>query len=272
MRAKKSLGQNFLTSKAVVGDITEAAELSTKDIVLEIGPGKGFLTEELLKKTARVVAVEKDNRLIKFLEEKFLKETTEGKLVLIHGDMLNLINNDTSVSFLHNNNLYDSEYKVVANIPYYITGQILRLFLESNVQPKKIVLMVQKEVAKRIVARDEKESILSISVKAYGTPKLIKKVPARYFSPKPKVDSAILLIKDISKNLFANKKMEREFFKLVTSGFSQKRKKLINNLSTNHEKQKIEKLFSICGITPNIRAEKLSLDNWVCLNKGSSSV
>jgi len=266
MRAKKSLGQNFLTSKTVVRDIIGAAELSIQDTVLEIGPGKGFLTEDLLKKAGRVIVVEKDDRLIEFLEGKFLKEIKEKKLVLIHGDILSLINDNSLFSVLRDNKPHNSEYKIVANIPYYITGQILRLFLESDTQPEKMVLMVQKEVAKRIVARDEKESILSISVKAYGFSKLIKKVPARYFSPKPKVDSAILLIKDISKDLFKNKMEEKKLFELVTSGFSQKRKKLINNLSANYGKQKMEELFGACNIEPNIRAENLSVDNWVCLN------
>ncbi len=274
MRAKKSLGQNFLTSKGVVGDIMTAAELSAKDTVLEIGPGKGFLTEELLKKAGKVIAIEKDDRLIDLLKEKFSEEIKAGKLTLVHGDILNLVNGEDSISIISRYKLDTSEYKVVANIPYYITGQILRLFLESDAQPEKMVLMVQKEVAKRIVAHDEKESILSISIKVYGTPKLIKKVPARYFSPKPKVDSAILLIKDISKKLFKNKK-EEEFFKLVTSGFSQKRKKLVNNLSTNYKnykKGKIEELFDICDIKLNTRAEKLSVNKWMCLNdKGSFS-
>ena len=173
MRAKKSLGQNFLTSKAVARDIIEAASLSTQDTVLEIGPGKGFLTEELLKKAGRVIAIEKDNRLIEHLQEKFAEEVENKKLVIVHGDVL-----DFNIAQCE---LKSKKYTLVANIPYYITGQILRMFLESDLQPQKMILMVQKEVAQRIVARDNKESILSISVKAYGAPRYVKRFPRAIF-------------------------------------------------------------------------------------------
>jgi len=195
--------------------------------VLEIGPGKGFLTEELLKNSLQVIAVEKDDRLIEILDEKFKKEIASKKLILIHQDVLDFQPQKYKLT--------NSNYKLIANIPYYLTGQIFRLFLESDNQPSKIVLMVQKEVANRIIARDEKESILSMSVKAYGKPRYVKKVPARYFSPKPKIDSAIILIDNISKGIFKNKNEEQAFFNLMKTGFSHKRKTLLNNLSDVYE-------------------------------------
>lgn len=258
MRARKSLGQNFLTSKAIARYIVSISSASTQDTILEIGPGKGFLTEELLKKAGKVVVVEKDARLVEYLQEKFAEEVSSKKLEIIYGDILNFDLKE------FNNNLPYTNYILVANIPYYITGQILRMFLGSNYQPQKMVLMVQKEVAKRIVASDNKESMLSISVKAYGTPHYSKKVPARYFKPQPKVDSAILLIDGISKKIFKNKKEEIAFFKLLKTGFSHKRKTLVNNLSLHDNSLKI---LLDCDIQEKIRAEKLSLDDWMCILK-----
>ncbi len=159
--AKKSLGQNFLKSKRALSEIISAGEVNHDDLVLEIGPGQGALTEKILETGAKVIAVEKDDRLISLLNEKFIKETNSGQFTLIHGDIL-----DLDLAFLKN-----SEFKLIANIPYYITGLIFRKFLEGNIQPSKIVIMVQKEIADRIIARDGKESLLSISVKAYGQPK-----------------------------------------------------------------------------------------------------
>src|SRR3989344_3189802 len=157
MRAKKSLGQNFLTSHAVAQDIIAAAHITPDDVVLEIGPGKGFLTEGLLQKAKKVIAVEKDGRMVEYLKDKFREEIRNGKLELIHQDILSF---DPAGCGLR-----VTGYKLIANIPYYITGEILRTFLSGDTQPSLMVLMVQKEVAERIVARDGKESILSMSVK-----------------------------------------------------------------------------------------------------------
>ncbi len=193
-RAKKSLGQNFLKSEKALGDIVRAGGLSLGDVVLEIGPGKGALTEKILETGAKVIAVEKDQELIPVLEEKFAEYVTKGSLVLVHEDVLEF--NPLSYK------LKAGSFKLIGNIPYYITGAIIRKFLESDPQPTSMTLLVQKEVAERIVARDGKESILSISVKAYGTPHYIDKVPKRYFTPEPKVDSAIIHIDNISKDRF----------------------------------------------------------------------
>lgn len=249
MHAKKSLGQNWLKSEAAARTLVRAASLSTSDTVLEIGPGQGFLTEFLLETGARVIAVEKDDRAIPFLQNKFSDKVMAGKLKLLHGDIL-----ETEIDL-------PEKYKLVANIPYYITGILLRKFLSAINQPSLMVLMLQDEVAKRIVARDGRESVLSIAVKAYGEPEYTKKVPAKYFSPAPRVDSAILLIKNISRANFKNKNIsEQKFFEIVKDGFSSKRKMLRNNL-TDIAPEK----FKRCKIVETSRAENLSLNNWLCL-------
>ena len=250
MRAKKSLGQNFLESKEVVETIVETADLNN-DIVLEIGPGKGILTKKLLEKAKKVVAVEKDDLLFESLKTLFAKEIKEGRLELIHEDILKI------------ESLGLERYKLVANIPYYITGEILREFLSNRTQPEKIVLMLQNEVAERIVAKDGKESILSISVKAYGEPKYIRKVGKENFQPIPKVDSAILLIENISRKNFEEID-EKEFFNLIKIGFSQKRKLLSNNLKDILE-ERTKEIFENCKIPLKSRAENLSLGDWRCL-------
>lgn len=256
VQAKKSLGQNFLNSKTVARDIVRAGALSPADTVLEIGPGKGFLTEGLLATGAHVIAVEKDDRMIPILNEKFAEEIKAKKFSLIHGDIM---------EELESRKLrLPANYKLVANIPYYLTGQIIRTFLESKEKPERMILMVQKEVATRIVARDKKESILSIAVKVYGTPKLIKKVPARYFSPAPKVDSAILSIENISGKNFPDNKTEKAFFEVVRTGFAHKRKVLAGNLKELFADKTIQTLKEV-GVTEKARAEDLSLEQWLAL-------
>src|SRR3989344_7754683 len=184
MRAKKSLGQHFLKNEKALATIVKAGNVSVKDTILEIGPGTGALTEKLLAANCQVLAIEKDDKLYEFLKTKFEKEIKNGKLRLIHDDILEF---DLS-------KLEAISYKLISNIPYNITGAILKKFLETNYQPERMVLLVQKEVAERIVARNNKESILSISVKAYGTPRYIETVKAGSFVPVPKVDSAIMVI------------------------------------------------------------------------------
>ncbi len=255
MKAKKSLGQNFLKSKQALRDIVQAGEVTEKDTILEIGPGKGALTGELLAHGGTVIAIEKDRELITYLSEKFKAEIATKKLLLIEDDIL-----DFEFSIYK---LSATTYKLIANIPYNITGAIIRKFCEAEQQPERMVLLVQKEVAERIVARDKKESILSISVKAYGTPKIIAKVPARYFSPAPKVDSAIIAITNISKNMFTAVS-EQSFFEIVRSGFAHKRKVLIKNLEegVSIPKEKLLIIWEQLTLSPNVRAEELSLENW----------
>jgi 16S rRNA (adenine1518-N6/adenine1519-N6)-dimethyltransferase len=196
--AKKSLGQHFLHAPNVVGAMIHTARIEPGMIVLEIGPGKGILTRGLLKAGAKVMAVEKDQRAVEYMKENFVTEIADGRLKLVQDDILVINPADLG--------LEKEKYVIAANIPYYITGEIIRKFLTAEVYPSRMVLLVQKEVAKRIVAADKKESILSISVKAYGEPKYIDTVPKRFFRPIPKVDSAIILIDKISKKFFENER------------------------------------------------------------------
>ena len=250
-----------------VNAMVEASSLNESDTVLEIGPGKGVLTDFLLKKVRQVVAVEKDDRLIPHLTERFEKEVVSGKLKIIHADILEISPKDLG--------LLAKSYKLVANIPYYITGELIQKFLETDTQPILMTLMLQKEVARRIVAKDGKESILSLSVKSYGVPKYIQTVSAGCFIPKPSVDSAILLVDNISDTFFkyANSKedggstinQQKFFFSLIKSGFAHKRKKLIRNLETITQKTTLENAFSKLDLTINTRAEDLSLEQWKTL-------
>jgi len=274
INAKKSLGQNFLKSKVALTKMIEAGEVNNTDVILEVGPGKGVLTEKLLGIAKKVIAVEKDDRLIEFLQEKFAGEIKNNKLELVHGDILDFNLSGHQNDTLPLANERENKYKIIANIPYYITGQFLRKFLETENQPAKIVVMVQKEIADRIVARDNKENLLSLSVKVFGQPKKIMKVDKENFSPAPKVDSAILLINNISKNFFLESKMgEERFFEIIHAGFAHKRKMLIGNLkqwlkkdtSTNERVINLEEIFTKIKIPTQARSEDLTLTDWTNL-------
>lgn len=252
MRAKKSLGQNFLSHKGVLRAMVHAARIQPGTFVVEIGPGKGSLTRELLAAGAKVTAIEKDSRLIPLLEMTFEKEIAEGNLSIIHDDIL----------LLGEGFLPKEDFIVVANIPYYITGQIFRLFLEAEHKPKSIVLMTQKEVADRVVARDGKESVLSLSVKLFGKPKIIQKVQKELFSPKPKVDSAILLIDEITRETISAQEKE-VFFALVKTAFNQKRKTVGKSLKQFLEKN--PEMFTKSQIDPKDRPEDIPLSKWLSI-------
>lgn len=254
MYAKKSLGQHFLKSNKALKSIINAGEVGADDLVFEIGPGEGALTERLMILAGKVIAIEKDDQLFKNLKEKYPKQIEANRLDLVHGDALEF--DPELLRFYH-----DFDYKLIANIPYNITGAILRKFLSASYQPELMVLLLQKEVAERIVAKDKKESILSISVKVYGKPQFVERVLAGSFAPSPRVDSAILLIEDISKAFFKNFS-EADFFDLLRAGFKAKRKKLSSNLSQKISKDKVLAAFQELGIDTNIRAEDLSLQNW----------
>ena len=238
---KKSLGQHFLHSAHYLNAVADAADIRKGDTVLEIGPGEGALTKVLLERGAKVVAIEKDSRLIPILDEKFKKNFT-----LIEADALEI---DVAKLKL-------KDFKVVGNIPYYITGALLRKFLSEKTQPSLLVFLMQKEVAERI-ARSTKESILSLSVKAYGTPAYVKTVPKGAFVPPPQVDSAILKVADVSRAHFANAAHEAKFFELVKVGFGQKRKRLASNLKPI--------LGEKAAALGNVRAEDVPLSEWLTL-------
>src|SRR3989344_3273191 len=250
MKAKKHLGQHFLRSEKALRTIIETGDIKAGEMVLEIGPGEGALTEKLLETGAKVIAVEKDEVLFELLKQKFEKEISSRQLNLINDDILDF----DIVKFIEN-------YKLIANIPYNITGAIFKKFLETDRQPEKMVLLVQKEVAQRIIARDGKESVLSISIKAYGNPTIIDKVLAGSFAPAPQVDSAILLIDAVSKDFF-KEMSEKHFFQMLKAGFSSKRKKLSSNLSNILDKNRVDEAFQKIKLDENTRAEDLGIEKW----------
>ena len=255
---KKSLGQNFLTSDIVPKWLVAAGDVTAGDKVLEIGPGTGALTRVLLTSGAIVIAVEADIRAIELLTVEFSAEIAKKTLILYHLDARTL-----DIAAL---GLISHQFKVIANIPYYLSGFLLRTFLENPIQPTTLVFLMQKEVVVRI-ARDAKESILSLSVKAFGQPKYIKTVTKGHFNPPPKIDSAILQITDITPDKFANSTEQAIFFKLLHLGFGQKRKQLISNLSHQYDRTELTKLFTDLGIALDARAETISLTLWLQLTK-----
>ncbi len=248
IRAKKSLGQHWLTNRGALEKIAAAGKLSATDTALEVGPGTGNLTELLLAQAGKVIAVEKDETLASLLTEKFKTEIENGKLKIVTGDILTV---SPEVLGLKNH-----EYKVIANLPYYLTGEFLRLWLGRVPQPSLMVLLLQKEVVERIVARNGKESLLSLSVKVFGEPSANRRmgtVKAGSFSPAPAVDSAILLIENISREKLEEID-EEKFFAFLKKGFAHKRKLLQNNLGMKLE-------------NPKARAEDLKLEDWLSLFK-----
>lgn len=265
---KKSLGQNFLTSIPARMKIIEAGDIVPTDTILEIGPGKGFLTKGLLASGARIVALEKDRDLLPLLSETFSTEIATQQLELIKGDVLEF---DPSVYFSTHYPLHATRYKLIANIPYYITGAILSRYLSSVTQPSCMVVLVQKEVAERVCARNNKESLLSLSVKVYGEPKLYYKVSKGSFFPIPTVDSAVLQIKNISKNNFANQYHEAMFFKLIHAGFAHKRKFALSNIKHVFPAVDIRLLFEKESLSEKVRAEDVTLNAWLHISLSLST-
>ncbi len=254
---KKSLGQNFLTSRVVPEQMCEAALIKAGDVVLEIGPGTGALTKVLLEKGALVYALEADQRAIAVLEIEFSKEIAEKRLILIHGDAREL---DLAAQ-----QFTKKPYKIVANIPYYLSGYLLRICLGSQNPPATLVFLMQKEVVERI-ARAKKSSLLSISVAVFGIAKYVKTVGRGHFSPPPKVDSAILLVSDISNANLPTKEINRRFFTHLHIGYGQKRKQLLGNLAAYYDREELGTLFTKLSLPPTIRAEDIGAAKWLALD------
>src|SRR3989344_4049749 len=252
---EKRFGQNFLIDKGVAKKIVKAADLHLKDIVLEIGPGTGSLTQELAQRVKKVIAVEKDPRMI-----EVLKETTKNfkNIKIIQGDILKIQNTRYKIR--------NTKYKVAANLPYYIASPVIRKFLEMKNPPKLMVLMVQKEVAQRICAKPPHMNLLAVSVQFYAKPEIISYVSKKSFWPIPKVDSAI--IKIIPRHsAFGSASFRERFFRIAKAGFSHPRKQLLNNLSQNLKinRKKITIWLLQNKIKPYQRAESLSLSDWMRL-------
>jgi 16S rRNA (adenine1518-N6/adenine1519-N6)-dimethyltransferase len=254
MRPNKSFGQNFLVDRAVLGQIVDAARLEPGEQVLEVGAGTGVLTRELAKQARRVVAIEIERDMIELLGE------TTGQYHNIELVTRSLLELDPLEVFGH------QPYKLVANLPYYITAPTLRHFLESGNPPRLLVVMVQLEVAQRIVAGPGDLSLLGVSIQFYGKPELLAQVPAHAFYPAPKVDSAILRVEVFDQPPLTRKERD-SFFRVVQAGFAEKRKQLHNAL-THHLHRKNEEIRArliAADIDPSRRAETLSIEEWLRL-------
>jgi 16S rRNA (adenine1518-N6/adenine1519-N6)-dimethyltransferase len=260
MKAKKSLGQHFLNSVEALESMV--SNIDTKNTVIEIGPGTGNLTEHILKTGANMVAIETDSRAIPVLNNRFKKEIEEGRLEIIEGDIL-----ETNLS-----EITDNSYEVIANIPYYISGAIFRHVFSSEKIASSITLLIQKEVAERIVSKDSKESILSLSIKAYGSPEYIMTVPAKDFSPVPRVDSAILRVSNISRDFFIENDIKEEFFfSIIKTSFGQKRKTLVNNLKNTFDKDLVNSILEKNNLSKSIRPEEIDINLWINIIKDLNS-
>lgn len=244
---KKYLGQNFLIDKKVLHKIIQAAQLSKTDTVLEVGPGMGVLTKELATYTKKVIAIEKDSIMVSILQEN-LREF--GNVEIIRGDIL-----------LTTHYSLPTQYKIIANIPYYLTSALIRKFLETPNPPSDMVLMIQKEVAQRICAKPPRMSLLAVSVQYYANASIAAYVKKECFWPKPKVDSAITKITPRSNSA---RQETQKFFAVVKAGFSQPRKQLGSNLSNvlGMEREKVSAWLHQNSIDPLRRAETLSVFEW----------
>jgi 16S rRNA (adenine1518-N6/adenine1519-N6)-dimethyltransferase len=253
LRPRKGLGQNFLTDPVALGRIVAAADLSRRDLVVEVGAGAGTLTRLLAEQAGRVLALEVDDHLVELLREQF---SESGNVEVIHADVLRFSPSD----------LPEQDYKVVGNLPYYITSAVLRRFLSGTPRPRLMVVTVQREVAERIVAEPGKMSLLAVSVQFYGRPSIVARIPAGAFYPVPKVDSAVVRI-DLGEQRgihLGEGVDETTFFRVVRAGFSQKRKKLRNSLGAGLALAPAEAAEALeqAGVDPGRRAETLSLEEW----------
>ncbi len=260
LRPKHSLGQNFLTDQGALDAISAAAEINSRDEVLEIGPGLGNLTERLADKAGFVLAVEKDKRFFPILKDR-LKEKLQphARTPKISANVRLEFADIMSFNF---QKILKSGYKVVANIPYYITGQIIEMLLTARNKPSKIILLVQKEVAERLVAKAGQGSVLSISAQLYSRPQMIAVIPKESFFPVPKVDSAIVRMDVLQKP--AIEVEEKKFFSLVKAAFSGKRKQIHNTLKKNLKLSAVEvdKILEQAGVSAKARPQELALEDW----------
>lgn len=270
---KRSLGQNFLIDTSHLDRIVAAADLQRDDVVLEIGPGVGTLTRRLAEQAGHVVAVELDNRLIELLRADF---ADQPHVEIVHSDILEISPPALLAAHLAAFNAASSgatpathggiQYKVVANLPYYITSLALRHVLEASPPPTLAVVMVQKEVAERICAQPGDLSLLAVSVQFYAHPRIVQRVPAGAFYPAPKVDSAVLRL-DVRPQPAVTSVSPEEFFRVVRAGFGQKRKQIANSLSAGLAlpKARVQDALIEAGIDPQRRAETVTLDEWGAL-------
>ena len=258
LRARKGLGQHFLIDGEVLKLITSAAELSPGDVVVEVGPGLGILTKELARQAGWVIAIELDNKLAALLKQTM---ASFDNVTIINDDVLKI-----EPGALLKEQKVKTPYKVVANLPYYITSPVLRHFLEASAKPKIMLVMVQKEVANAIAAKPGEMSLLSVSVQFYGEPRIISYVPAQCFYPAPEVDSAILRI-DLYPQPAVAVTDVGSFFEFLRAGFTAPRKQIVNSLAQGLglAKGEVLSLLERANIVPQRRAETLTLGEWAGL-------
>lgn len=272
-------GQNFLIDKKVIDEMIAVADLKKDDVVLEVGPGLGVLTEELAKKVKKVIAIEIDRNIVRALKDILRDykniEIMEGDILRLNYEMNNL---ESGMSFLRCGLVAApakktsptplSNYKIVANLPYSITAPFLRKFLEGGSGPKEMLLLIQKEVADRITAEPGEMSLLSVAVQFYCQPRIISYVSKKSFYPQPKVDGAIIKI-ERRRAALKRGAAEETFFKLFKIGFSSRRKQLRKNLSAGlkMEDNKIRQIFEELNFDFNMRAQELNVEDWIKLNE-----
>ncbi len=267
LRPLKRLGQNFLINPEAINKILEAAELNKKDLVLEIGAGTGLITQAIAGKASKVIALEKDPRLCTLLE-KAVEEEKIKNIELIQKDVLNF----SLDSFK------GKEYKVIANLPYYITAPTIRKLLETPFSPVLIVLIIQKEVAQRILARpqtkNKKTSKLTVFTQLYAETELIGYLAKDSFWPQPQVDAAIIRITPNNRFLGSSPRFKKNFGQIVKAGFNQPRKQLANNISCSlkQPKERVARWLKNNHIEPEQRAESLAISDWIRLAKKFSKL
>lgn len=274
LRARKQLGQHFLVNEEVLSSIIEAAQLTPSDTVLEIGPGLGNLTEALARKAKKVIAVELDNRLASFLSKKF---SSFHNVIIVARNILDTLPEDLLGTAFpadkHQVNILPTPYKVVANLPYYITAPIVRHFLEATLKPNLMVIMVQKEVAEVITAAPGSMSLFSVSVQFYGKPTIVAHVPSRDFYPPPEVDSTVVRI-DVYERPPVMVDDIASFFNIVSAGFSSRRKQIHNALALRLglDHNQVDACLEQAGIDRQARAQTLSLEQWARLYQSFSGL
>lgn len=268
LKPQKYLGQNFLVNEKFLEEIVKISKINKNDIVLEIGPGIGNLTEEILKKNPKkLILVEKDKNFIKILNEKFKKDILSKKIILISNDILKIDFKNLKNRFLKKEK-DPKNFKIIGNLPYYLTSRLLKKFFESKILAKKIVLTLQKEVAQRICKKPPNLNLLALSVQIFAKVKIVKYVKKTNFWPKPKVDSAIIEILPYQKSKYLKNKKEIDlFFKITKTSFFQKRKQIINTLSKffNLDKKTTKKILNSLKIDEKSRPQSLSIKNWLKL-------
>jgi 16S rRNA (adenine1518-N6/adenine1519-N6)-dimethyltransferase len=262
LKAKKGLGQHFLIDADVLESIIEAAELTREDTVIEVGPGLGILTAELAKRAGWVIAIELDARLARVLK----KMLPYDNIVVMNEDVLGTDPSEILKGKSPHVPAVMRSYKVVANLPYYITSPVLRHFLEATVKPEVMVVMVQKEVAEAILAGPGKMGLLSLSVQFYGRPALVTVAPAGTFYPPPEVDSAVVKI-DVYRTPPVDVTDTGGFFRLARAGFAAPRKQAANSLAQGLKlpREAALEMLAAAGIEPRRRAETFTLDEWAAL-------